>query len=176
MLMSGGWVFSQQNPHYSKCFPEVTSLPTDRKYNEQLITLWECLTKVILFSKKIKCYILNIVKVASLCELWFNITIQDKGCGNLRPEFWVKKNKNKNKNKAMSSIYAWSCVYENFPLKSNIGILDGRWRRDKWEWSPLPLNASETPSSSEEQSEQPMVFQHIWRSDTRDRGPWKIWR
>ena len=24
--------------------------------------------------------------------------------------------------------------------------IQGRWRRDKWEWSPLPLSTSETPS------------------------------
>ena len=49
-----------------------------------------------------------------------------------------------------------------------------RWQRDRWEPSPLPLNTSETPSWSEEQREQPTVFQHIWRSETKDRGHWKI--
>ena len=44
-----------------------------------------------------------------------------------------------------------------------------RWWRNRWKHSPLPLNTSETPSWSEEQSEQTTVFQHIWRSETKDR-------
>ena len=50
----------------------------------------------------------------------------------------------------------------------------GRWRWDRWERSLLPLNTSETPSWSEEQSERPTVFQYIWRSKPKDRGHWKI--
>ena len=52
----------------------------------------------------------------------------------------------------------------------------GRWRWDRWEQSPLPLNTSEIPSWSEEQIEQPTVFQNIWRSETKDRGHRKIRR
>ena len=50
-----------------------------------------------------------------------------------------------------------------------------RWWRDRWEQSPLPLGASEMPGWSEEQREQPKVFQHIWRSKTKNcRGHWKM--
>ena len=49
------------------------------------------------------------------------------------------------------------------------------WRWDRWEQSPLPLNAIEAPNWSEEQSEQPTVFQHIWRSESKDRRHWNIW-
>ena len=52
----------------------------------------------------------------------------------------------------------------------------GRWWWDRWERSPLPLNTSETPSWSEEQSKQSTVSQHIWRPETKDRGHWKIRR
>ena len=55
-------------------------------------------------------------------------------------------------------------------------VIPARWWRDRWERSPLPLNTSEKPSWSEEQRKQPTVFQHIWRSETKDRVQWKIWR
>ena len=52
----------------------------------------------------------------------------------------------------------------------------GRWWPDRWDRSPLPLNTSEILSWSKEQNEQPTVFQHIRRSEIKDRGHWKIWQ
>ena len=76
-------------------------------------------------------------------------------------------------------FYSLDYMYSYHPINVQL-ILKiqerGRWQRDRWEWSPLPLNTSETPSWSEEQSEQSTVFQHIWRSKTKDRGHWKIWQ
>ena len=91
-------------------------LPIYKKYKEYLITLWLYLIKVIIFFKKIKCCALDIVKVTSLCEKWSSITIQDKGCGNLRPELWVKTKIKQ----AVPCIYAWGYVYKKFSLKSKM--------------------------------------------------------
>lgn len=95
---------------------ELPSLPIYKKYKKHLITLGPCLIEVIIFFKKIKCCSLGIVKVASLCEKWSNITIKDKGGGNLRPELGVKiKIK-----QAVPCINSWGYVYKKFPLKSKM--------------------------------------------------------
>ena len=60
-----------------------------------------------------------------------------------------------------------------FYLKLRKKIFFGRWRRDRWERSTLPLGTSEMLSWSELQSKQPTVFQYIWRSEKKDRGHWK---
>ena len=76
-------------------------------------------------------------------------------------------------------VWSWaqSCnLLNNHSSKVMLRLRTGRWRQHRWERNPLPRNAREIPSCSEEQSEQPTVFQHIRRSETKDRGHWKIRR
>ena len=51
--------------------------------------------------------------------------------------------------------------YSTWTSSNRNPLKEGRWRQHRWERNPLPRNAREIPSWSEEQSEQPTVFQHI---------------
>lgn len=121
MVVSRCWVlYPTKLPLFKTLFGtsvlELPSLPIYKKYKKHLITLGPYLIEVIIFFKKIKCCSLGIVKVASLCEKWSNITIKDKGCGNLRLELRVKiKIK-----QAVPCINSWGYVYKKFPVKSKM--------------------------------------------------------
>lgn len=121
MVISRGWVLFPIklrlfNMFFGTSLLELPSLLIYKKYKKHLIILWLYLTKVIIFLKTIKRYVLDTVRVVNPCEQWSSNTIQDKGCGNLRPDLWVKTKIKQ----AMLSIYAWGCVYKKFPFKSQI--------------------------------------------------------